>query len=111
LANDLAGFLAAAEELGFTERTRSAAASQVIGRLLIQSGRRLDTLADNDFDDLLAASAARHGRGKPAIMPPPDVPSQSIWGFSHSFCAGGPFFSLILRRNGFSRRRAATCSR
>jgi integrase len=66
LADDLAGFLAAAEELGFTERTRSAAASQVIGRLLLQTGRRLDALTDNDFDDLLAASAARHGRGKPS---------------------------------------------
>jgi integrase len=53
--------LAAAQELGFTERTRSAAASQVIGRLLIQTGRRLDALNDNDFDDLLTASAARHG--------------------------------------------------
>ncbi|MCV7032492.1 hypothetical protein [Mycobacterium sherrisii] len=64
LAEDLARFLAAAEELGFTERTRSATASQVIGRLLIQTGRRLDALTDNDFGDLLAASAARHGRGK-----------------------------------------------
>ena len=64
LAEDLARFLAAAQELGFTERTRSAAASQVIGRLLIQTGRRLDALTDNDFDDLLAASAARHGAGK-----------------------------------------------
>ena len=25
----------------------------MIGRLLIQTGRRLDTLIDNDFDDLL----------------------------------------------------------
>ncbi len=64
LAEDLAEFLGAAQELGFTERTRSAAASQVIGRLLIQTGRRLDTLTDNNFDDLLAASAARHGLGK-----------------------------------------------
>ena len=65
LAEDLARFLGAAQELGFTERTRSAAASQVIGRLLIQTGRRLDALIDNDFDDLLAAaSAARHGAGK-----------------------------------------------
>jgi hypothetical protein len=39
LAEDLARFLGAAQELGFTERTRSAAASQVIGRLLIQTGR------------------------------------------------------------------------
>jgi integrase len=66
LADDLAGFLAAAAELGFTERTRSAAASQVIGRLLIQTGRRLDALIDSDFGDLLAASAARHCQGKPS---------------------------------------------
>ena len=66
LAEDLARFLGAAQELGFTERTRSAAASQVIGRLLIQTGRRLDALTDNDFDDLLAASTARHGAGKPS---------------------------------------------
>jgi integrase len=66
LAEDLARFLDAAQELGFTERTRSAAASQVIGRLLIQTGRRLDALVDNDFDNLLAASAARHSAGKPS---------------------------------------------
>ena len=64
LADDLARFLAAAEELGFTERTRSGTASQVIGRLLIQTGRHLDALTDKDFDDLLEASAARHGRAK-----------------------------------------------
>ena len=64
LADDLTRFLGAAEELGFTERTRSATASQVIGRLLIQTGRRLDALTDEDFDDLLAASAARHDQGK-----------------------------------------------
>jgi hypothetical protein len=64
LADDLTRFLGAAEELGFTERTRSATASQVIGRLLIQTGRRLDALTDKDFDDLLAASAARHDQGK-----------------------------------------------
>ena len=66
LAEDLARFLAAAAELGFTERTRSGTASQVIGRLLIQTGRRLDALTGNDFDDLLAASAARHGGAKPS---------------------------------------------
>jgi integrase len=66
LAEDLARFLGAAQELGFTERTRSAAASQVIGRLLIQTGRRLDALIDNDFDDLLAASTVREGAGKPS---------------------------------------------
>lgn len=64
LTEDLTRFLGAAQELGFTERTRSASASQVIGRLLIQTGPRLHALTGNDFDDLLAASAARHGAGK-----------------------------------------------
>jgi integrase len=66
MADDLDRFLAAAGELGFTERTRSGVGSQVIGRLLIQTGRRLDTLTDGDFDDLLAANAARHGGTKPS---------------------------------------------
>ena len=66
MAQDLQRFLTAAGELGFTERTRSAAGSQVIGRLLIQTGRRLDLLADSDFDDLLAASADRQGDGRPS---------------------------------------------
>jgi len=62
MAADLARFLDAAAELGFTERTRGGVASQVIGRLLIQTGRSLDELTDRDFDDLLAACAARQGR-------------------------------------------------
>jgi len=39
MAADMTGFLGAAAELGFTERTRVAVASQVVGRLLIQTGR------------------------------------------------------------------------
>jgi len=66
IADDLDRFLTAAGELGFTERTRSGVGSQVIGRLLIQTGQRLDALVDNDVDDLLAASAARHGGTKPS---------------------------------------------
>jgi integrase len=66
MADDLDRFLTAASELGFTERTRSGVGSQVIGRLLIQTGRRLDALVDSDFDDLLAASAARHGGTSPS---------------------------------------------
>jgi integrase len=66
MAEDLDRFLTAASELGFTERTRSGVGSQVIGRLLIETGRRLDALVDSDFDDLLAASAARHGDGTPS---------------------------------------------
>ena len=85
-AEDLTSSSPPPQELGFTERTRSAAASQVIGRLLIQTGRRLDALTDNDFDDLLAASAARHGSDKaqPPLQqrrphrPAGDVPSRRV---------------------------------
>ena len=38
MAADLTGFLPAAAELGFTERTRTAVGSPVVGRLLIQTG-------------------------------------------------------------------------
>ena len=38
MAADMTGFLAAAAELGFTERTRVAVGSQVVARLLIQTG-------------------------------------------------------------------------
>ena len=65
-AEDLGRFLTAAGELGFTGRTRSGVGSHVIGRLLIQTGRRLDALLDSDFDDLLAASAARHSAELPS---------------------------------------------
>jgi hypothetical protein len=41
MAADMAGFLAAAAELGFTERGRVAVVSQVVGRVLMQTGRGL----------------------------------------------------------------------
>ncbi|MCA1821205.1 MAG: tyrosine-type recombinase/integrase [Pseudonocardia sp.] len=59
MAADLAGFLSAAGELGFTERTRVAVGSQVVGRLLIQTGRRLGRLTEADLDELLAACRQR----------------------------------------------------
>jgi hypothetical protein len=55
MAADMAGFLAAAAELGFTERTRVATGSQVVGRLLIQTGRGLGQVTEADLDELLAA--------------------------------------------------------
>ena len=48
-------FLSAAAELGFTERTRVAVGSQVVGRLLIQSGHRLHQLTSGDLDEFVAA--------------------------------------------------------
>ncbi len=59
MAPDLERFLQAAADLGFTERTRTAVGSRVVGRLLIQTGRRLDELTDRDLDQLLAACRQR----------------------------------------------------
>ena len=59
MAADMTSFLAAAAELGFTERTRVAVGSQVVGRLLIQTGRGLGQLTDADLDELLRACRQR----------------------------------------------------
>jgi hypothetical protein len=59
MAADMTGFLAAAGELGFTERTRVAVASQVVGRVLIQTGRGLGQLTETDLDELLGACRQR----------------------------------------------------
>jgi len=44
-------FLDAAETLGFTMRTRLATGSQVAARLLIQTGRRIEGLVQDDLDE------------------------------------------------------------
>jgi len=62
LQPDLDRFVAAAGELGFTERVASAVASQVIARLLIQSGRGLHKLTEADLTELAAAGARRQAR-------------------------------------------------
>jgi integrase len=62
MAADVGRFTAAAAELGFTERVRSGIASQVIARLLIQTGRRLAGLTDADFTDFAAACQERQQR-------------------------------------------------
>ena len=59
---DLDRFIAAARELGFSERQGSAVASQVIARLLIETGRDLDALTAADFDDLAVAGKRREQR-------------------------------------------------
>lgn len=59
IAEDVRRFLAAAEELGFTERTRVATASQVLGRLLIQTGRPMQALTGSDLDELAEACRRR----------------------------------------------------
>ena len=70
LGADLDRFMAAAAELGFTERVRFATGSQVPARLLIQTGRRLDQLTVADLDDVhrgLPRPARAHRQGPPAL--------------------------------------------
>jgi integrase len=62
LEADLARFKTAAGGLGFSDRVASALASQVIARLLIHTGRTLDTLTDADVDELVAACGERQDR-------------------------------------------------
>jgi hypothetical protein len=62
LDDELARFIAAARQLGFTQRQASAVASQIIARLLIQTGRALDGLTEDDLGELIAACRDRQAR-------------------------------------------------
>lgn len=55
-------FMAAAKELGFTERVRFATGSQVPARLLIQTGRALEQLTLSDLAEFTAACHDRQER-------------------------------------------------
>jgi integrase len=56
---DMARFCDTAVAVGFTEIQARRAASQSVGRLLIQTGRRLDQLTISDLDELAATCRAR----------------------------------------------------
>jgi integrase len=62
LRGELERFLAAARELGFSERVRSGVGSQVVARLLIQSGRPLEGLTERDLAALEAALREREAQ-------------------------------------------------
>ena len=55
-------FLDAAETLGFTMRVRLATGSQVPARLLIQTGRRIEDLVQDDLDEFAEACHERTRR-------------------------------------------------
>lgn len=59
LAADMTRFCDTAVAVGFTEIQARRAASQSIGRLLIQTGRRLDQLTVEDLDELASACRDR----------------------------------------------------
>lgn len=68
IEDDLARFKTAAGELGYSNRVASALASQVIARLLIFSGRRLDSITGADIDELEVACRERQDRtGRSAV--------------------------------------------
>jgi integrase len=62
LGPDLARFMTAAADLGFTERVRFATGSQVPARLLIQTGRPLERLTMADLAEFRAACRERQQR-------------------------------------------------
>jgi integrase len=65
MAGDIEQFLAAAIELGYSAAVAKGVASQVLARLLIQTGRPLRQLTAADLDALSAAVQAREtGRGQ-----------------------------------------------
>lgn len=59
LDGELARFVTAARELGFSERQASAVASQIVARLLIQTSRPLDRLTEDDLGGLISACQDR----------------------------------------------------
>lgn len=62
MAAEVSGFTAAAAKLGFTPHVAEGIASQVIIRLLIQTGRPLAGLTADDFADFTAACREREQR-------------------------------------------------
>jgi len=59
IEEDLATFRAAGESIGFTPTQMLRISSQSIGRILVQSGKRLDDVTLADLDELAAACEAR----------------------------------------------------
>jgi integrase len=59
LEADMVRFREAAQNIGYTATVSLRVASQSVGRLLIQTGRRLDGLTLDDFDDLVTACRER----------------------------------------------------
>jgi site-specific recombinase XerD len=62
LGPDLGRFLAGAQALGYSERARAGMASQIAVRMLIQTGRGLAGLTDDDFDAFGHAITEREER-------------------------------------------------
>ncbi|MDA8072805.1 MAG: tyrosine-type recombinase/integrase [Actinomycetota bacterium] len=64
LGGDLARFLAGAEALGYSERSRTGMASEVAARLLIQTGRPLGAIDNDDVAVFKTAIIEREARDR-----------------------------------------------
>jgi integrase len=105
MAADLTQFMTAATELGFTERTRTAVASQVVGRLLIQTGRPLRQITEADLAELLAACRHRQqadGLGLPHYTRAVHTTRQVL--FHLGMFDAAPVNSATLLRQSFTQR-------
>ena len=130
LGRDLAAFLGAAERLGYSERARLGMASQVAVRLLIESGRRLCDLGDEDaqvFEIAITERERRNGRNykhyrvalfaSRAVLyhlgaPMSEVPQRSVpapWSWHQHF--GGVNEALARSMAAYLERMAATLTR
>jgi integrase len=126
LQPDLDLFMAAARELGFSQRVASAVGSQIIARLLIQTGRDLAELTEQDLAELVDACRARQdstGRGwrhyrsalhtarqvlfHLQILDSPAPPSQVMLPFETRMAGvAGPLRAAFV---AYLRRKSATC--
>jgi len=130
LGPDLATFLTVAKRLGYSERARIGMASQVPVRMLIETGRRLDELSDEDadvFETAIGERERRNGRsykhyrialfasravlyhlGAPmSEVPPRSVPAPWSW---HQYL-GGVNDALARSMAAYLERMAATLTR
>jgi integrase len=67
IGSDIDRFATTAEELGYGVRTRAGTSSQAMGRILLQTGKRLEELNDEDVDAFDAAVAEAQLRSDRAL--------------------------------------------
>jgi integrase len=122
----LALFCSTAQQLGFAERVRIATASQVPARLLIQTGRPLILLTDQDLDAFTDACAEREQRtGKSwrhyqaavsntrrvlfhlQVLPTPTAPASAIAFTDRLHAATPPVRAALV---AYLERKRATCA-
>ena len=126
IGRDLAAFITAARDCGFTERVASAMASQVMARVLFATGRPLEAITHTDFDDLAAAGIRRerdtgrtwrHYRGTATatktvlfhmgVLPALPTPYVQHWPFAARLAGvPEPMHSILVR---YLERKSVTC--